>query len=474
MVTRRTVAHAPLTELGAVFAAIRSAHGVEIEHSQAAQDEARQSRDGDDAVDIGEARVDATAVELVTLDPEGSLDLDQAVAIDEHERGFTVRYAIADVAAHVTPNGAVDAEARRRGSTVYCPDLKAPLHPPQMSEGYASLLPDQRTKAVLWTIEVDAAGALGATRVERAWVRSRRRYAYAELTAAPERGGSLVPALGRLGAARRDHVAARGGVTLPRPSQEVEVRDGEVTLEMRAASGIEDDNAQVSLLTGEAAARLMLDAGVGLLRTMPPAEPEAVARLRHQARALEIDWADDVQYAELLRSLDATLPAHAAFLAHATGLFRGAAWVAFDGSDLPVPSVVEHGALAAPYAHVTAPLRRLVDRFATEICLAHSAGRDVPAWVRDALPTVPARMADGARRAAAVDRACIDAVETAMLAPHVGEEFDAVALDSDTVQLASPPVLGRATGTLHAGRRIRVRLTEAGERGVRFEAVSAP
>ena len=47
-----------------------------------------------------------------------------------HGEGYRVRYAIADVPAFVRAGGAVDAEARRRGQTVYCPDERIQLHPP--------------------------------------------------------------------------------------------------------------------------------------------------------------------------------------------------------------------------------------------------------------------------------------------------------------------------------------------------------
>ncbi|WNB84319.1 hypothetical protein [Cellulomonas sp. ATA003] len=77
---------------------------------------------------------------------------------------------------------------------------------------------------------------------------------------------------------------------------------------------------------------MMLDAGVGILRTMPPADPEALARLRRQATALGVPWPDGADYGDVLAALDRTLPRTAAFLAAATGLFRGAAWTAFRGA----------------------------------------------------------------------------------------------------------------------------------------------
>lgn len=133
--------------------------------------------------------------------------------------------------------------------------------------------------------------------------------------------------------------------------------------------------------------------------------------------------------------------------------------------------MIGHSAIAAPYAHVTAPLRRLVDRYGLEVCLAACAGRDVPGWVLDALDTLGPDMASGAQRGGAVDRACTDLVEAAVLAPHLGAEMDAIALSDDSVQLREPAVVARCDGEpLPSGEHVRVRLTEADldTRTVRF------
>jgi exoribonuclease R len=94
----------------------------------------------------------------VTIDPPGSRDLDQAVAIETLPDGWRVFYAIADVAAWVDPGGAIDRTARERTQTYYSPDVRTPLHPPVLGEGAASLLPDGARPAALWTIDVDATG----------------------------------------------------------------------------------------------------------------------------------------------------------------------------------------------------------------------------------------------------------------------------------------------------------------------------
>ncbi len=122
--------------------------------------------------------LDATDIPLVTLDPVGSRDLDQAVHLAKREGGYRVSYAIADVGSFVRLGGALDAEARRRGQTLYSPDRRTPLHPPMLSEGAASLLADQLRPAVLWTIDLDADGEPVRVQLRRARVRSRAQLDY--------------------------------------------------------------------------------------------------------------------------------------------------------------------------------------------------------------------------------------------------------------------------------------------------------
>ena len=248
------------------------------------------------------------------------------------------------------------------------------------------------------------------------------------------------------------------------PEQQVTSREGGgFGLEFRPPVPAEEWNAQVSLLTGMAAATMMLDAGVGVLRTMPAPSGEALARFRRAARGLGVEWPEDVPYGDLVRGLDRTNPRHLALIHEATSLFRGAGYTAFDGA---APEQREHGAVAAPYAHVTAPLRRLVDRFGLVVCEAVSQGRAVPDAVRAALPDLPALMAESDRRARAAERACADATEAAVLQGREGEGFRAVVVDHTdkgmAVQLVEVPVLARVSGDRAAlGDEIMLRLESA-------------
>ncbi len=175
------------------------------------------------------------------------------------------------------------------------------------------------------------------------------------------------------------------------PEQEVEQdASGHYQVRFRPPVEAEDWNAQISLMTGMAAADLMIGAKVGILRTMPAPDDGAVDRFRRASAALGVQWPADQAYGEFLRTLDRTNPAHLALIHEATSLFRGAGYTPFDGQ---VPAQPDHAAVAAAYAHVTAPLRRLVDRFGLVVCEAISAGQPIPAWAREALPSLPQIMA---------------------------------------------------------------------------------
>jgi exoribonuclease R len=416
------------------------------------------------ALDLS-AYVDARAIEFVTIDPEGSVDLDQALHAERDGETYVVHYAIADVAAFLPPGSALDLESRRRGQTLYCPDDRIRLYPPDISEGVASLLPKQERPAVLWSLRLDAAGRRSSVDVRRALVRSREQLTYEAAQEAIDRGRapSSLTLLKEIGLLLQELERKRGAVNLEVPEQEVLKEDSSFRLSYRTPLPVEGWNAQISLLTGMAAADIMIGGGVALLRTMPPPDDATIAKLRHSAAALGVPWPPATKYTDFIRTLDARRPAHAALLTLTTQLFRGVAYTAVAGE---APQAPEHHAIAAPYAHVTAPLRRMADRFANEIVLSLASGSNPPEWCLSALPYLPAEMKEADRRADELERRIIDFVEAAVLAGRLGEVFDGVVVElhkhGGTVQLKEPPVLAPCDGpVLKLGSNVRVRLDEA-------------
>ena len=452
------------------FAAIRAEFAVPEDFPDDVTGAARRA-----AADPPLPELDATDVPLVTLDPLGSRDLDQAVHLAARPGGYRVTYAIADVGAFVPLGSPLDREARRRGQTLYSPERRVPLHPPELSEGAASLLPGQLSAAAVWTIDLDDDGEPVDVTLRRARVRSRAQLDYASVQGQADAGTlpEAIALLPRIGALLQARARERGAIELGTPEQEVvATADGGWTLALRGDRPVEAWNAQISLLTGRCAATLMLDAGVGILRTLPPARSQDVEALRTLAPALGVEWPAGASPGAVIADLEPTRPDHAAFLEEAASLLRGAAYTPFDGTP---PASSGHGGVGAPYAHVTAPLRRLVDRFGTEVCLALSAGHEPDAGLRAALPELPVLMAASDKRTHEVERAVVDATEAWVLRGREGEEFPAAVVDAQngrgTVVLDEPKVRGRCTGEgLTPGTRVRVRLERADvtARTVRF------
>ncbi|WP_417504962.1 RNB domain-containing ribonuclease [Microbacterium sp.] len=446
------------TELATALAVLREAAEASLGFPPAVLAEA-------DSATAPQPTLDLRDLSFATLDPEGSRDLDQAFQLERTASGYTVRYAIADVPAFVVPDGAVDAEARRRGQTLYAADGRIPLHPPVLSEDRASLLAGVDRPALVWTFSLDPTGAVTGFRLERALIRSRAQLDYESTQRSLDRGedgpASLLPEIGAL---RIEQERLRGGASLNLPDEEVvRAPDGTYAIERRSPLPVEEWNAQLSLMTGMAAASLMLDAGIGILRTMPEPDAEAFDTFRHQTEALGRSWTTGT-YGEYLRGLDRRDPITLPVLEAAASLFRGAGYRVFDGA---APQDAVQAAIAAPYAHATAPLRRLVDRWTLTICLAVSNGEPVPGWVRDSLDELPALMQESSQRASRLNSATINTVEAALLTPLAGTTIEATVIalrgERATIQIAEPAVT--ATAPVPPGAKpgdvVRLRVTRA-------------
>ncbi|MDA4894621.1 RNB domain-containing ribonuclease, partial [Streptomyces sp. MS2A] len=262
------------------------------------------------------------------------------------------------------------------------------------------------------------------------------------LDAGEESPASLLPEVGALRFAQE---SARGGASLNLPDEEVVRReDGTYAIERRHPLPVEEWNAQLSLMTGMAAAEIMLEARIGVLRTMAQPDDAAFEEFRRRTRALGRPWTTG-RYGDYLRGLDRADPLTPPILEAATTLFRGAGYVTFDGT---VPQDAGQAAIGAPYAHATAPLRRLVDRWALTICLAAARGEEVPDWVRESLSSLPAIMQASGQRASRLESETVNRVEAALLTPLIGSSVPATIIeirkDRAEVQLTDPVVTATA------------------------------
>lgn len=419
---------------------------------------------------IGDHR-DRSDENFVTLDPLSSTDLDQAFRIEKANADLLLHYAIADVSAFVEPGGVIDRSAWARGETYYLPDGRVSLYPTVLCEGAASLLPAGPRPAIVFAVRVSPDGKSRLDGAERAMIQSRSKLAYATVTES-----DLPPGFGELSRRIAAAEQSRGAARVDPPQQQVVESGGSecFALEFRPMSPVEQDNAALSLACNLAIADVMFAAGTGLFRVMAEPGLRAVARLRHTAAALGVDWPTNMKLKTREKTLDPNNPKHAAFMLAIRRAGRGARYEPFQQGVIPW-----HSAMAATYAHGTAPLRRLADRYVNEATLAIACGKPVPDWAASAFAPLAPIMNQAEARAAQVDSAVVELAEAVVLEARVGEMFAGRVTGIDDrgarVQLCAEPVVTRVqSAALALGQEVKLKLTEAvpAQRITRFELES--
>jgi exoribonuclease R len=417
----------------------------------------------------GPGHIDRTDLPFITLDPATSVDLDQAFCMERSGDDIVLRYAIADVGWFVDPGDEIDLEAWSRGTTMYLPDGKVSLYPTELSEGAASLLPDGDRPAVVFVVRLDGEGVARLVDVERSVVRVRAKLAYQTVTAA-QLPAEMPEFAARMAAAD----VARGAARVNPPEQEVNRDDDTYRITYRPRLASEEANAALSLATNLAVAQLLLQSGTGVFRVMDEPDARAVGRLRHTARAMGVPWASDVDLAAFERQLTSADPRHAAMMLAIRRAGGGARYVGHR------PGVVPwHAAMAATYAHATAPLRRLADRHVVLAALALAGAQPVGTDLREAFVALPDVMERAETIGSRIERAVIDLVEAVVLRGQEGRTFTAVVTDVDErgarIQLCDVAVVARvAVQHVEPGDELRVKLIESDPRRrlVRFERVA--
>ena len=420
-------------------------------------------------LDLASGRRDATAIPFVTLDPASSTDLDQAFAIEQDGDDLVLHYALADVGAFVSPSSEIETEAWKRGLTIYGLAKKIPLYPKEISQGAASLLPDGPRPAVLVSIVLSPSGNVRLRDIDRVICRSRAKLAYNTVDL------SKLPFVEEFARRMWADEVARGAIRVEFPQQEVIVDEsapGGVRLVLRPRVLSESINSTLSLSVNMAIGTLLQDAHIGLFRVMDDPATGNVESLRRTAHALGIAWLPTESLRDLQRRMDPQNYSHQRFLLDARRA-GGRARYAVYNSEKPA----WHSAIGATYAHATAPMRRLADRYVLDVAYLIANGHPVPQLLKDKIAELPAVMDRCESKAANVERAVIDLLEAVSLQHRVGEILLAEVVDAENgiVQTNDSAVRAKATNLRGAknGANIQVRIdvAEPSTRTVRLSAV---
>jgi ribonuclease R len=138
------------------------------------------------------AREDIRELSLVTIDGADARDFDDAVYCERSRKGWRLLVAIADVSDYVVPGTSLDAEAVRRGNSVYFPDRVLPMLPEVLSNGLCSLNPRVDRLCLVCELLITASGALRRFRFFKGVMRSAARLVYDDVAAALVRGPQVL------------------------------------------------------------------------------------------------------------------------------------------------------------------------------------------------------------------------------------------------------------------------------------------
>ncbi|CAN5562160.1 hypothetical protein BH20ACT15_BH20ACT15_12890 [soil metagenome] len=351
---------------------------------------ARAARDADAA---DEKRTDLTGLPTFTVDPASARDFDDAVSAEAIDGGIRLWVHIADVAAHVRPGSALEAEAYRRATSTYVPGSVEPMLPLELSASACSLAPGVERLAVTAEIEVTDKADVRSARFYRSRIRSDVRLDYDQLDrifggeAAPD------PVAEPLGLARR----VAGELARRRAGSALEVHGSEPEFEFDADGAVVAAKTvpqteshslieQLMVLTNEQVAELLERKRVPTLyRVHEQPDPERIAWMLDQLAALDIPapaapkHISPSQAGKIAVEASRTVAKEAAKRGNGADAYTSLVLRSLKQAHYTDRNLGHAGLGSTAYAHFTSPIRRYPDLIAHRALLSTvGAGEEAP------------------------------------------------------------------------------------------------
>ena len=230
-------------------------------------------------------RLDLSGQHCVTIDDDDTRDIDDGLALERRSDGsLRIWIHVADPGRLIAADSPLDLEARRRGSSLYLAVGNLPMFPEELSNGPFSLRQGKRSAAWSFWVELDEAGEIGASSIQRSWVKPTYRLSYNDadelIDLAPPEDPDLAD-LDRLLERRRQWRLARGALLMDLPEGRIRSHEGEPQLEITEPSPSRQLVAEAMILAGAVAARFGMEQGLSLpYRSQLPADLPAAAELQ--------------------------------------------------------------------------------------------------------------------------------------------------------------------------------------------------
>jgi ribonuclease R len=301
---------------------------------------------------------------IVTVDPDDARDFDDAIDVEKIDNeGWRLGVHIADVSAYVTPDSALDREARRRGNSVYLPDRVIPMLPERLSNGVCSLNPnvDRLTHSVF--VEFDKSGRARNARFAKSVIRSGRRLTYKEAYAILQTkpNGELSRRLHtawELASLLRRKRFEHGSLDLDFPEVKVYVDPAGKPIKLERVENDESHQLieEFMLAANEAVARELRQRSIPTIyRVHEDPDPEKLAEYREFVLSFNHKVGDLSHRKEVQRFL-ASIRGKPEEQALKIGLLKS-----LKRARYAAQSLGHYGLAKANYLHFTSPIRRYAD-----------------------------------------------------------------------------------------------------------------